>query len=195
MKLGKLKAAFLPALLLGAAVPASAQVPAAPTDNEEMAAMFAADQAPRGDTAAAVNWAVVAAEDDARLARTRALLDAGALRTGNDFYRAAFIFQHGSTSADYMLAHTVAVIAAARGRSDAAWIAAASMDRYLQSVGHAQIYGTQFRTPDRQNTTQEPYDRTLVPDALREALGVPTLAQQEVRRRELEARYRATPRP
>ena len=174
----KLGAALLFALVLGASNPASAQTPAAPADNAEMAAMFAADQAPRAGAGTAVDWAAVAAEDDARLARTRALLDAGALRTGNDYFHAATIFQHGATPRDYLMAHTLALIAASRGRSDAPWMAAASMDRYLLSIGQPQIYGTQFRTPDRLNTTQEPFDRTLVPDALREAMGVPTLAQQ-----------------
>ena len=45
--------------------------------------------------------------------------------------------------------------------------------------------------PGGQPTTQDPYDRTLVSDALRAALGVPDQAAQERRRAEFEARARA----
>jgi hypothetical protein len=177
--------------LLVALQPVLAEQPAAiSTNNAEMSSIYAADQAPRTGGGVAVDWAVVGPQDLERRRRTRELLDAGALRTADDFYHAATVFQHGTNAADYMLAHTLAVIAAARGRSDATWMAAATLDRYLQAVGHSQIYGTQYSTRDRQNTTQEPYDRALIPDALRGALGVPTQAEQEVRRREIEARYR-----
>jgi len=36
------------------------------------------------------------------------------------------------------------LVAAAKGDQGAAWIAAATLDRYLQSVRQPQIYGTQF---------------------------------------------------
>lgn len=82
----------------------------------------------------------------------------------------------------------------ARGRRDAAWIAAATLDRYLQSIGQKQVYGTQYRTPHDGPTTQEPYDRALISDELRKIGGVGPQAQQEKRRAELEA-LRAPPTP
>ena len=168
-----------------------AATPEWPT-NAEMTAIFQADQADRSPGAgAAIDWAVVGPRDAARQARVRALLDAGALASGDDFYHAAFVFQHGDRPEDYLLAHSFALIAAARGRPDATWIGAATLDRYLQAVGRPQIYGTQYRTPGGQPTTQDPYDRTLVSDALRAALGVPDQAAQERRRAEFEARARA----
>jgi hypothetical protein len=151
-------------------------------NNTEMSRIFDADQAARQNHAA-IDWAVVGKEDAARRTRTKALLDARQLRSGSDFYHAAFIFQHGSTPDDYLLAHTMAVIAAARGRPDATWIASATLDRYLQNIGQKQIYGTQYQTPKSQPASQEPYDRDLVSDALREALGVPSQAAQEERRK------------
>jgi hypothetical protein len=168
-----------------------------PAGNAEMAAIFQADQADRAPGGAAIDWAVVTPHDEVRIARTRALLNAGALRTGDDYYHAAFIFQHGTTPNDYLMAHALAVAAAARGHADAPWIAAASLDRYLMNIGQPQIYGTQFNTPLGRNTTQEPYNRSLVPDALRQALGVRTQAEQELRRSEIEASFRnhARPRP
>jgi hypothetical protein len=133
----------------------------------------------------------VARADEARRVRTRALLDVGQLRSGDDFFHAAFVFQHGGTADNYLLAHTFAILAAARGRPDAAWIAAATLDRYLQNIGQKQVFGTQFQTRPGQPATQEPYDPALVSDALRQALGVPNLADQESQRAEYDARNRA----
>jgi hypothetical protein len=158
--------------------------------NAEMTAIFDVDQADRSP-GAAIDWAVVTPRDVARRARVRALLDAGALNSGDDFYHAAFVFQHGSEPGDYLLAHSFALIAAARGRPDATWIGAATLDRYLQAIHQPQIYGTQFLTPPGQPTSQEPYDRALVSDALRAALGVPDQAGQERQRARFEAGVRA----
>lgn len=154
--------------------------------NPEMTAIFKADQAARADWANA-DHAQVARDDDARLGRTRVLLDTGALNSGTDFFHAAFIFQHGGASANYLLAHSLAMVAIARGRADATWIASATLDRYLQSVGQKQVLGTQFQTRPGTLTTQEPYDRALMPDALRAALGVRPLAEQEAQRQAFEA--------
>ena len=46
------------------------------------------------------------------------------------------------------MAHTLSPVALNEGDSKAVWKATATMDRYLQSIGKAQIYGTQFNTPD-----------------------------------------------
>ncbi len=157
--------------------------------NAEMKALFDADQADR-QSGQNINWAVVGRRDEERRARTLELMNAGRLRSGDDFWHAAFIFQHGGQADFYLLAHTLAVIAAARGRSDATWIAAATLDRYLQSIDQKQIYGTQFSTPPGRPTTQTPYNRTLISDALREALGVPAREAQETQRAEFERRAR-----
>lgn len=164
--------------------------PAASQSNAEMRRMFEADQAPRKNPAS-IDWNVLAKEDEQRRARAKALLDARQLKSADDFYHAAFVFQHGTTPNDFLLAHNLAVIAATKGRAEATWIAAATLDRYLQSIGQKQIFGTQFSTPPGQPTTQEPYDRTLVSDALRAAMGVPAQHEQEKRRAQIEARYRA----
>jgi len=192
----RLSAPLAFALWLGATPAAALAADPVPT-NAEMTAIFDADQADRQGGGAAIDWSAVGPRDQARQARTLALLNAGALHSGDDYLHAAFVFQHGAQPNDYLLAHMLSVIAAARGRPDAAWIAAATLDRYLQNIGRPQIYGTQFRSRPGQPTNQEPYDRTLVSDALREALGVPPQAAQERRRAEIEAEYRAAqaPRP
>lgn len=145
-------------------------------DNMEMTSLFERDQADRRDDK--VDWTKILTADGKRLNRVKEMLVRDELHSANDFWHAAFLYQHGKTSANYLIAHTLAVVAAAKGRSDAAWIAAATLDRYLQSLGLPQVYGTQYITPRGGATTQEPFDRAIVPDSVRLASGVPRLADQ-----------------
>lgn len=151
--------------------------------NAEMSAIFKADQDDRRRPN--IDWSVVGPADAKRKARTQELLDAGALHSGDDFYHAAFLFQHGDGPGDYLKAHLLAMIAAARGKPKAVWIASATLDRYLQSIGKPQVLGTQYSIPRGGAVTQEPYDKALVSDALRQALRVPSLAEQDKRRQAL----------
>lgn len=144
--------------------------------NQELYELFRADQADRrGD----IDWNEVGPRDARRRERALEMVEAGLLKARDDFIHAAFIFQHGSDSASYKLAHELAMEAveldstATRAR----WIAAASKDRYLQSVGKPQIYGTQARMIDGL-WTLEPIDTTVVSDTERAWWGVRTLAEQ-----------------
>lgn len=147
-------------------------------DNPEMKAMFEADQAAR--MADRIDWANVGPEDATRRKRTRELLDANALNSGADFYYASFIFQHGEDQDDYLLAHVLATAAMARGY-DASWIAAATLDRYLQKIGKSQVFGTQFSKAGDGAWTQAPYAAELIPDSLRKVVGVPGRKSQDDR--------------
>lgn len=152
------------------------QLPAA-APNPEMAAIYQEDQAARQSMESfESNTERIAREDAQRRERVRALLAAGELRAGEDYRLAALVFQHGNEPDDYLLAHTLALVGLARGDRSAAWIAAASLDRYLRSIGKPQIFGTQF---SRDGLAQQPYDTALISDALRRELGVPPLAVQQ----------------
>ncbi|MDQ0248571.1 hypothetical protein J2W22_000618 [Sphingomonas kyeonggiensis] len=140
--------------------------------NAEMTALFEADQKAREDWDHA-DHAQVERDDRVRRARTRALLETGALESGADYYHAAFLLQHGAVPDDYLLAHALAMAAQARGYP-AGWIAAATLDRYLQASGKAQIFGTQYRH-EAGTTTQQPFAPGLIPDTLREALNLPAI--------------------
>jgi hypothetical protein len=155
--------------------------------NPEMQQIFQADQKDRQPGIGKIDWAVVAKSDAARRTATARLLAEGKLHTGEDFERAAFVFQHGESPDDYLLAHTLAILAVARGQASAMWIAAATLDRYLQSINKPQTYGTQFLTKPKQATTQEPYNRGLVSDGVRRSLGVPSQAEQEEQRKRYDA--------
>jgi len=175
-----MRAPFI-ALLLLCSTPARAGDSTPSVDsvtNPEMTAIFIADQAAR-EHPATVDWNVVRPADRARRSRTQALLDAGSLNSGDDFLHAAYVFQHGDDPEDFLKAHALAMVAVARGKPEATWIAAATLDRYLQRIGQSQIYDTQFTHPPKQKWTQEPYRRDLLPDALWQATGVPTIAQQQ----------------
>ena len=172
------------ALAVAAGTPAFAQT-SEPIDNPEVAAMFASDQAERQGE---IDWIEVSRKDAERRARTRALLDAGQIRTANDFYGAAFIFQHGGEPESYLLAHALAVRALALGHDKAEWIAAATLDRYLQSIARDQIYGTQYSMSPSEPASQGRYDPDFLPDSIRTASGVEELAEQKTKVEAMEKR-------
>ena len=148
--------------------------------NPEMQRLYDSDQRARKNfTEFSREANTVAAGDAERRTETRKLLLNGSLHSGEDYKRAAFIFQHGATADDYLLAHTLAMVAVAKGDQDALWIASASLDRYLHSTGKRQIFGTQIKEKADHTATLEPYDRDLVADVLRRELGVHPIAVQE----------------
>jgi hypothetical protein len=155
--------------------------------NAEMADIFSADQAIRAEMEAFGGWEKVQTDkafmkrwkeiDAKNLIRTNELLVSGALKSGLDYERAAFVFQHGSTAEDYLKAHHLAVIAISLGNDGARWISAATLDRYLLTIGKPQIYGTQFSGSDLKPSP--PFDAALISDAERQALNVPPLQDQK----------------
>jgi hypothetical protein len=152
-------------------------------DLTELATTYQEDQAdrmPRGGKP--VDWSVVAPRDRRREARVKALYQAGELRTGKDFYRAAMVLQHASQPEDYLLAHEFCAVALAKGEQSARWLAAATEDRFLMILGRPQRFGTQYRSVGPEQTVRLHEVDPGVTDALRRELGVPPLA--EARQRE-----------
>jgi hypothetical protein len=157
------------------------------SSNHELSAIFDADQADRKD-GLKTDWTVVAPRDKVRRARVKQMLDDGQLHSADDFYRAAFVFQHGDEPNDFLLAHVLAMAAQGMGQPQAGWIAMATLDRYLQKVGQAQVLGTQSVSGAGGALSKGLYDDALIPDSLRLALGVPTRAQEKAQRAAMEAR-------
>lgn len=179
-------------MILALAAPVLAQDAEPVADNPDMAAIYAADQAVRQDVAAILAGGREAAlriyaEDTVRRQQVKALLDAGELRTATDFYSAALVYQHGDTAEDYLMAHTLAVAALGEGSTESPWLAAATLDRYLQKIGQPQIYGTQTMVRQGQPPTREPFDHALIPDSIRRILGVSTRGAEEARQAEAAA--------
>jgi hypothetical protein len=120
------------------------------------------------------------------------MLAAGEIKSGDDFRDAAYIFQHSDDADNCLLAHILAMEAMARGTESARFIAAATLDRYLQFNEKAQIFGTQYVTdrtvpltvhtsglPLPFGRTLQPYNENFLPDSVRTDFCVPVLAQQK----------------
>jgi len=175
---------LLPALtflLLWLALPAQADPSTiagnadAGRNNVVLAGLMSEDQTDRRLARSGGLRAVELQERDARR-RTAVLsfLRSGEVRTSDDFYAAALIFQHGDSVADHRLAHSLSTIAVmlAPGAEHKEWLQAASWDRLMRSLGKPQWYGTQYtRRPDGQLVLQE-MDRGAVSDAERARLRI-----------------------
>jgi hypothetical protein len=133
-----------------------------------------------------INWTVVSAQDAEHRNRVRKMIDGDELHTADDYFDAGLIFQHGDKPDDFLLAHTLAVIAAGKGHSGGTSLAAVSLDRYLQSIKQPQIYGTQYSSSgESAPMTQEPYNPKLITDTLRKQIHVESLQEQQKRLEEL----------
>ena len=148
----------------------------------ELERLFMEDQADRvGFRAGEVAWADLASRDQRREAYVKAAVTEGSLQTGADYYHAAMILQHGSEPADYLLAHELCIVAIGKGEERARWLAAASEDRFLRSIGRPQRFGTQHVRDEGTGALQlRPVDPS-VRDELRRAFDVPPLAEAERR--------------
>lgn len=163
------------------------------TNNYYVTSLFNADQTDRKDPSN-INWKVLSTRDQERRKNLQKIMNDGGLRTATDYYHAAYIFQHGDNTNDFLLAHCLAITSLTKGNKDpdAAWIAAATLDRFLQRSGKPQIYGTQTTITHGGPPTLEPYDKTLLSDSLRKAAQVPSLKQQEADLKETAAVFSKT---
>jgi hypothetical protein len=163
----------------------AATVPSLPDVNPQLLQLAIEDQSDRGNdlfsgkqlkTPANLN---VPKRDAERQAKVRALLAEGKVNTGREYYFAALIFQHSETSENLLLAHILAVTSVAKGDESGGWLSAATLDRYLWSIKHPQVFGTQYQTGADNKGTMEPYDRAAISDKIRAAWGVDLLDQQQ----------------
>ena len=126
----------------------------------------------------------------ARRAALHAMLSRREITTGSDLYEAAFVFQHGETAPDYLLAHVLALDTLTKGFDRAKWLSVATLDRYLQLIGQPQVFGTQYPLDPKlphpitnggrfRGRTQSPFDDSFLPTYLRGDFCVPDLEQQK----------------
>jgi len=159
-----------------------------PTDNDALRALKEQDQAARIG-AGPIDWSKVGPQDAQRRDEVTKMLHAGCVRTANDFYNAALIFQHGGLVDDYQLAYALASVSKKLdpGNKDARWLTAASWDRTMRAWGKPQWYGTQYTGPHASGSKWQLYmvDEAAVTDEQRSALGVQTVAEMRARIRRL----------
>jgi hypothetical protein len=118
------------------------------------------------------------AGDARRRAEVQRLLRAGKVESGEDYYYAAFIFQHGQKPRDYLFAHILAVTAVSKGFQGGIWLSAATLDRYLHSIRQPQVFGTQFGSLYDSSDDQGSYDKTMLSDAQRKDWCVASVSSQ-----------------
>lgn len=176
---------YLVASLLGLSLSLAAQTNTAASQsqsNEKLIQMAQEDQLARTSALTQAERAKAFQADATRLAAVKEMIAQNQLATGLDYFNAALIMQHGQTSDDYLLAHTLAVIGISKGNRNCIWLSAATLDRYLFSMKQPQIYGTQsHRIDPAKPFTMEPYADQLVTDGLRKELDVPAEAVQKQR--------------
>lgn len=164
-------------ILLVLAAPTTAPT-TAPADNAELAELCQQDQAARQSDDFLKDAERIAAFDRMRRLRVMRLLDDGAAKTARDHFNAALVLQHGDDPLDYKLSNELCKKAVELDGSmkEAKWLAAASWDRYLMSLGKPQWYGTQFKIVDGKYYLAEA-DLARVSDEERRAVGTRTIEQ------------------
>ncbi|HWI51633.1 MAG TPA: hypothetical protein VNT01_05770 [Symbiobacteriaceae bacterium] len=151
-------------------------------NDPELECLFTADQADRTlFRAGQLDWEAVEAGDRRREAAVKLALQDGRLHTAADYYHAAMILQHGLRPEDYLLAHELCIVAITGGEERARWLAAASEDRFLRSIGRPQRFGTQHVRDEATGQTRLYAVDPTGSDLVRAALNVPSPAEAERR--------------
>lgn len=153
-------------------------------DNPILKKFFLEDQNDRRDIAnpnPRKTWEAVTADDLKRRKKVQLLLDKGTIKTAEDYYRAAMIFQHGTKSDEYRLAKDLAEKSVNMGNEEARWLYAATTDRLLCALGKKQKFGTQYQWVVLKESEKyydamllQPYDKRTT-DLLRAKYNVPPL--------------------
>ena len=154
--------------------------------NSEIAAVCEADQ---GDRKAVrpgelVDWPAVRIRDADRRGTMRRMLEEGEIRSADDFYCAALVFQHGESLDDIRLAFALSTIATnlKQPPQQTRFLQAAAWDRMMLRANRPQWYGTQFvRDPVGGGWVLYEVDESVLNDAQRREAGVPTLAEARQR--------------
>jgi hypothetical protein len=146
-------------------------------DNVELEALRKVDQSDRHFAASPqeLDWERISKRDAARQQRVREILLADQVHTARDFDNAALIMQHGSKPSDYLLAHELAAIAAYKGNIGS--LPALAQDRWLNSIGRQQRWGSQFDWGGMVKPMQQ--TGAVVSDQMRKDLLLPTAAEIE----------------
>ena len=150
--------------------------------SQELAGFYQADQADRQNIQQLTpdQLSEIAARDEQRRARVMEMVGRGQLQSAEDYFHAAMVLQHGKEPEEYLLAHELATIAGFKDHKIGKWLSAATLDRFLHSLGRPQQFATQYRREENGVWTLEPLDRSL-PETIRAEDGVPPLAEQSKR--------------
>jgi hypothetical protein len=150
-------------------------------DNIEIRQLFLADRDEHVNMSRVGTQEYKALRERDRIRREKASQQLNAIETptAEDFYRTAWLFNHGDTPEEAQYAYELAMKARASGHAGAFWLSAAAYDRWQMYSGKAQKYGTQI-VPDgkRYRVWDTDPDTT---DQERAEYDVPPLAEQHRR--------------
>ncbi len=139
--------------------------------SQELEALFKADQADRNyESLSPEQIKAAKARDGERTLRVREIVQKETLETVDAYIHAAAVLQHGVTADDFLVAHVLATVAGYQGSPVGKWLAAATLDRYLQFVGRAQLFGTQG--------SKELFSKATISDTIRKLYCVLPLSEQ-----------------
>lgn len=165
-------AALLTGLLLGH--PGFSQEAAPPSASQQLEKLFLADQSDPRPNGTPEEAAATEARAKERREKVSAILASGSIQSGEDYFRAALLFQHSNNPQDHLMAHVLATIAAYKGYKQGRWLSAAALDAYLRSLDKQQIFGTAYLIKGDRGL-----DEKFLSDALREEFCVPSVAEQQ----------------
>ena len=151
------------------------------TDNLRLDDLYAADQKDREAVYSSVAEVdALKLRDGERRRELVTMIGQGSVNTSNDLYHAAVLFLHGTEPKEFLSAHRLATVAAINGHRPSRWLAAATLDRFLMSIGLPQTYGTQFEHNEDDNTYQLrlPIDDTTVLHFEKRFFGVPPVVER-----------------
>lgn len=152
--------------------------------SEELADLFARDQADRTVGHENIDFAQMRENDIPRLARAKefyAMLKSGeANLSGEELYMLGMLYQHSPDANDYKVAMELGALSGEKGCAQGSWLSAAAEDRLLLSTGGKQKWGTQF-TKESGEWEQMPMDsdeESGVTDVLRAQKNIPPRNRQ-----------------
>ena len=159
-------------------------------DNARLTSLYEEDQSDRKPSQRPLSGDQIVQRDVQRQETVIEIMRAGGVVSANDFFHAAMVFQHSDAADDNALAYGLAVTAARIDPSNkmAKWLSAAAWDRALMRKNKPQWYGTQFvKNSDTGKWELYRVDEDAVTDEDRERTGVPPLAKQREREKQLNA--------
>lgn len=132
--------------------------------------------------------------DKERREEVTQLLELGLVRTADDYFHAAMVFQHGETADEIRTAFSLAWIASqfdTQYRARLQWLSAAAWDRIMMREKMPQWYGTQYVMDNPEDGFRlYKVDETAVTDEQRAALGLPLLDEAKQRVEHLNERMK-----
>jgi len=140
----------------------------------ELKELYKADQQDRQGAFEDTDWESLRKEDKKRLTRVNEFYKKSLIKTAEDMFYAAMIFQHGRIPKYFKQAMELSKKSWELGSKDGKWLYPRAEDRYLLSLGKAQIWGTQF-IKEKINEPwklQEPFDKSAKTDKERKSMGI-----------------------